>query len=51
VFYLQDEDDDPEDDDTRNIPLDAEFGDMIQPPKSDAEDIEFSTSILVLSSW
>ena len=37
VFYLQDEDADMELNDTRDIPLDAEYGDMIQPPKSDAK--------------
>ena len=43
VFYLQDEDADMELNDTRDIPLDAEYGDMIQPPKSDADDIEYET--------
>jgi hypothetical protein len=43
VFYLQDEDADLEFHDTRDIPLDAEYGDMIQPPKSDAKDIEYET--------
>jgi hypothetical protein len=33
VFNLQDEEADLERNDTRDIPLDAEYGDMILPPK------------------
>jgi hypothetical protein len=43
VFYLQDEDADLELHDTCDIPLDAEYKNMIQPPKSDIEDIEHET--------
>jgi hypothetical protein len=42
-FYLQDEDADLELHDTCDIPLDAEYKNMIQPPKSDIEDIEYET--------
>jgi hypothetical protein len=52
VFYLQDEDADLELHDTRDIPLDAEYRDMIQPPKSDAKDIEYETpGTLMLNLW
>jgi hypothetical protein len=53
VFYLQDEDADMELNDTHDIPLDAEYMDMIQPPKSDAKDIEYKllTGRLALNSW
>jgi Reverse transcriptase (RNA-dependent DNA polymerase) len=49
VFYLQDDVDvaDPAVDD---IPADAEYGDMNQPAKSDADDIEFDSFDQYLSS-
>jgi hypothetical protein len=49
VFYLQD---DPDDDYTAvdAIPPDAEHGDMIQPAKQDADDIEFETFDQYLNS-
>jgi hypothetical protein len=43
VFYLLDEDADMELNDTRDVPLDTEYRDMIQPPKPDAKDIEYET--------
>ena len=43
VSYLQDEDNDPADGNTRDIPPDAEYEDMIQPPKLDAGDTKYET--------
>ena len=42
VLYLQD-DDAPLDLNSQNIPPDSEYGDMLQDPKSDADDVEFET--------
>ena len=42
VFYLQDEHT-PDTDPLADIPTDAEYGDMIQHPKDDADNIEFDT--------
>jgi hypothetical protein len=44
VFYLQDDDASHHDSHTlAAIPLDAEYGDMLQPDKPEADDIEFET--------
>ena len=40
VFFLQDDDGDPFDVPDAAIPLDAEYGDMLQPPKPDADHTE-----------
>ena len=42
VFYLHD-DIDPDPPAAENIPPDAEYGDMIQPERTDADDIEFES--------
>ena len=43
VFYLQDDDGDDDNVENDNIPRDVEYGDMIQPPKLDADEIEYET--------
>ncbi len=52
VFYLQDDDVDPEAP-AANIPADAEYEGMLQPEKPDADDLEFETydNTLERSSW
>ena len=42
VLYLQDNDA-PNEPNVQDIPLDAEYGDMLQDPKSEADEIEFDT--------
>jgi hypothetical protein len=42
VFYLQDEDANPVDP-ANGIPTDTEYGDMMQPDKPDADDLEYET--------
>ena len=43
MFYLQDDDVGPDITPDANIPPDAEDGDMMQPDKPDADDLEFET--------
>ena len=50
VFYLQDDVDDIHDTAGDNIPPHAEYGDMNQPAKEDADDIEFETFDRYLNS-
>ena len=50
VFYLQDDIDAADPVADANIPPDAEYGDMIQPPKSEADDIEYETFDQYLSA-
>jgi hypothetical protein len=42
-FFLQNEDGAPNEHPSSDIPTDAEYGDMMQQPKTDADDIEFNT--------
>ena len=43
VFYLQDDAGPAIDTSSHDIPTDAEYGDMLQQPSADADDIEFDT--------